>query len=295
MKIIHIIRKPAIGGAEMLIKNIINSNDDFAFQHFIFHTASGPIIELIDPVKQEQVIFRKCSTRFFIIINLRKVIKKYQIDLIHTHQPIDSYISVIAAIGLKVKIIRTYHGYESIYNTNQKSSLKSRITSKVFNRYVAMNIFVSKDLLNYFSKKNPYQAKKTQHVLYNGIDTKVLLKQFKSDLRSELGISKDAKLAAMIGGFSTRGRDHLTVCKAMKMVCNQLPNLHFLFIGRTSGSEKLHLYVECYDYCVDNNLLSNVHFLGIRNDVGGILKDIDLYVHSSNNDTFGLALRKPCF
>lgn len=299
-RILHIIRNPQIGGAEMLVKNIINANNDSDFHHYLIHIKPGPIIDLIDISKKDHIIYRKCKTWLFTIMALRNVIIDYSIDIIHTHQPIDSYAAVIATIKLHSIIIRTFHGYTNKYKTNRLLAVQNKILNRIFSKFVHLNIFVSNDLQSHYHARFPWLHHNNQTILYNGIDHNYLEQQNKSPIRQELKIPANSKLLAMVGSFSTLGRDQLTIAKAIRLFVEENSLVHFIFIGNTGGKTTPNSFTDCYQYCQENNLLNNIHFLGTRTDVGGIMKDVDLYIHSSNYETFGLALveamtlRIPC-
>jgi len=286
--VLHIVRKPVIGGAEMLVKNIINANhQDDNYMHFLLYTSSGPLIELFPKNKLNKLIRVNAKSKIDLILKLRKTLKNYKIYIIHTHQPIDAIFAIFATFGLNIKVIRSYHGFEGIYDKSNKLSLKSKFIYFLINRFVTLNIFVSEALLKYYQKRNPKQLADKQVVLHNGIDNKELLESKPVQIKNQLGLPKDSKVLGMIGGFTTKVRDQYTICRAMNSLLHNKEDVHFIFIGKTNNSKS---YKKCYQYCIENNIIEHVHFLGERNDIGGLIKAMDIYVHSSNNDTFGLAL-----
>lgn len=289
LRIFHIVRRTNIGGSEMLVKNIINANDDLNFSHSLVYSFNGPLLVLIKDSKKSNLIHCRYGNPLIFIFNLRRIIRMNKTDIIHTHQPADVIYSCLASVGLKVKIVRTYHGYEGINRNKPGFSYKMRFIYFFINRIVSLNLFVSSDLLNYYRFANPGQTRLNQKVLYNGVNLKDLSVGNETNIRLEKGISSESILLGMIGGFNTKGRDHITICKALKFVLKINPDMHFLFIGKITGKFPK-LYNNCLDYCKQNGMLRNVHFIGERNDVGGILKELDLYVHSSNNETFGISL-----
>ena len=48
--------------------------------------------------------------------------------------------------------------------------------------------------------------------------------------------------------------------------------------------------VEYEDYCKKNSLESNILFLGRRNDIPDIMNSIDILLHLSNSETFGMVI-----
>ncbi len=289
IKVVHIVKKPQIGGSEMLVRNIINAELNDIVSHYMLYAAEGSLLNIINESKQSKLIYCRYGNPVLFIFFLRRIIKQIRPEIIHTHQPIDVIYSLFASIGLGVKIIRTYHGYEGINRRKQGFSFRRRVIYSLINRFVCLNLFVSNDLLKYYRKINKRQSALSQRVLYNGVNIDEITAGAKSNIRQELGLPANQVLLGMVGGFSTRGRDHLTICKAMKLAVATYPGLSFVFIGRTSGKYP-ELFNNCLNYCEKHGLKKNVHFMGERNNVRGLLKELDLYVHSSNNETFGIAL-----
>jgi len=289
INIVHIIRSPGIGGAEILVKNIINSDNDENIYHYLFCIKQGPLLDLITSEKRKFIIKGSQKNPILLILYLRRTIKRCNIHIIHTHQPLDVLYALFAVAGLKVKIIRTYHGFSGLKKEGIYQSIKQKFLNFITNKFVCLNLFVSDTVLQHFRSINPSQEHSSQSILYNGIDFEELKNKNGSNLRSKLNFSDLNILIGMIGSFNTKARDHYTICKALPSVLEIYPEVKFLFIGnnkaQSSGS-----YDKCYAFCKEYNLLSNVYFIGERNDIGAIINSLDLYVHSSYYETFGLAL-----
>jgi len=93
----------------------------------------------------------------------------------------------------------------------------------------------------------------------------------------------------MIGNFYNDGRDQLTICKALPELFKKYPYLHFVFVGGRSPRFPQY-YDNCYNYCKENSILTKTHFVGNRSDINNILHSLDVYVYSSNHDSFGISV-----
>lgn len=278
-----------MGGAEILVKNIINSNNDDHFNHYLFCIKQGPLLDMITTEKRKFIIKGSHKNPILLILHLRRTIKRYNIHIIHTHQPIDILYALFAVTGLKVKIVRTYHGFSGLKKKGIYQSIKQKFLNLIINKFVCLNLFVSDTVLQHFRSINPSQRHSRQSILYNGIDFEELKNKNGSNLRSELNFSDLNILIGMIGSFNTKARDHYTICNALPSVLEIYPEVKFLFVGNTKV-QRFGSYDKCYAFCKKHNLLNNVYFIGERNDIGAIINSLDLYVHSSYYETFGLAL-----
>jgi glycosyltransferase involved in cell wall biosynthesis len=149
-------------------------------------------------------------------------------------------------------------------------------------------VAVSKAVLDDFKNQFGIDDRGQFHVLYNGIDLKRIDCE-RRDLRDELGIPKTSLVMGMIGNFINDVRDQMTVVQALPEVLSYYPAAYFIFVGAPSDVYPW-CYQQCFEYCEKNGLSRRVLFLGKRHDVGNILRTLNLFVYSSNYDTFGIAV-----
>lgn len=224
------------------------------------------------------------STWFSYLRELRAFIKQEKIDLVHAQQPFDAFMAFVATIGLPVKIIQTLHGYD--YNNGFVAKFVLLISLKL----TQANVYVSHHERKYYTQKYNLHFKK-QFVVYNGINLdKIQLNThtINASFRSELGLAENTILMGMVGNF-VPGRDHMTICRFINKLKDQYINFHFVFIGKKTDAYP-ELYDTCYQYCLQNNLLQHVSFLGSRNDVPLLLPQLDAFVYATDHDTFGIAV-----
>ena len=173
----------------------------------------------------------------------------------------------------------SYHGY-----TRER---KNRAVLKFLIPRMHDNIAVSQQFLGQLSTKERLEISNFR-IIHNGIDTRRLQATARG-IKRELGLAPDQILLGMVGSFSSAVRDHLTVCQALTMLFDQSSNVHFVFVGGRSSSSPKH-YEDCINYCNQQGIADRAHFLGLRSDVPNILSELDGFVFSSKEDTFGIAL-----
>lgn len=217
------------------------------------------------------------------VLGLRKRLLVEQAEVVHAMQPLDALYAWLATRGTKIKVIQTLHGFDFDESQTSKSILKF-ILPRTF-----LNIYVSYHERSYYQVKYKLQVKK-QQVAYNGISFDKLDKAIMSALtiRDEFELSGDTLLFGMIGNFNS-GRDHLTVCRFLKLLDAHDIDFRFIFVGkRVSGQEAL--YDQCVSYCKEQGIADKVIFAGVRQDVPVMLKQLDAFVYSTAHDTFGIAV-----
>jgi glycosyltransferase involved in cell wall biosynthesis len=227
------------------------------------------------------------------LFRLRKLLHKNNVTIVHAQQPIDALYARIACIGTGIKVVLTLHGYDYTENKEGLFVLKTIIGR------TDRNIYVSDTQRTYYEDKYKLSQVK-QTVVYNGISFDKLDKHhtqstalsrapsYEENLRAELQLSPDILLIGSIGNFNLV-RDQFTICNFLKLLHGQGIDFHFVFAGKRIDSMP-DLYDRCVNFCRDNELEKNVLFLGVRNDVPEILRQLDAFVYSTDHDTFGIAV-----
>jgi glycosyltransferase involved in cell wall biosynthesis len=150
------------------------------------------------------------------------------------------------------------------------------------------NIAVSNHLLEYLAEAG-IDTRQRCHVIYNGVDLR-RIEGGTADLRSELGLSREAVLVGMVGNFYPENpKDQLTVCRALPGVLQQVSEAHLVFAGGIVNGANAEID-QCMDFCRRENISDRVHFLGKRKDIADVLAALDIYVQSSRNEALPIAV-----
>lgn len=118
-------------------------------------------------------------------------------------------------------------------------------------------------------------------VVHSGIDARRLEVPERS--RAELGLPEEGRLignvAALVGH-----KDHRTLIAAMAVVLERIPDAHLVIAGDGALRPVLEEQSRTLGVC------ERVHFLGYRADVPAILKALDVFVLSSNEEGLGTSV-----
>ena len=121
------------------------------------------------------------------------------------------------------------------------------------------------------------------HVLYTGIDIDAFAKVKRGDFRKEINVTSDAILIGAVGRLSEeKGMDILV--DAMPRILSEFPSLTLLIAGVGPLKNLLERRAR------DQGVGAHIHFLGYRNDIERLLRDIDLLVMPSKTEGFPLVL-----
>jgi len=272
------------GGTQTLLYDFLNNHKNILSKDInliLLLTGSGNFEEELKSTSVKTFVFkRKKKIDLKLISFIKKLIKEYKIEIVHCHELITCLIVFITKYLYleKIKVFYSIHGYTNkrVHKILQKF-LVSKVTKVSFPSQASLNEIFPRALNN-----------QKYVVLYNGIDVKRLCSKTR-ELRNELKLNNGSILLGMVGNFINDVRDQFTICKALPNLFMKYPHFYFVFVG--SKSEKYPVYFDqCFNYCKEKNILDRVFFLGKRNDIQNILNSLDLFVYSSNHDTFGIAL-----
>jgi L-malate glycosyltransferase len=281
MKVMHILDSLNRGGAETLALDVCRNARAHNLDLTFVATGGG---DLEGDFRGSGVVFHRLQRRLPVDLRLatrlERIIKDRGIDVVHTHQAVESLHAYLATRGTKVKRVMTYHLCTA--------DTKNRLALNFLTSRLDASVAVSRDLLQCLGEADLDKASNFR-VIPNGVDPE-RLRRSKPTLRSELGIADNTLLFGMVGNFYADGRkDQQTICRALPKFFERVPNARFIFVGG-AFKDSTDLLEGCQDICRQNNVFDRVHFLGTRSDVANILHSLDGYVHSSVNESQGIAV-----
>jgi glycosyltransferase involved in cell wall biosynthesis len=281
MKVAHLIGSLNRGGTETLLLDLVSTNEagcDLEFM--VIHRKGGSLQQNFKEIGVNIHELPSTGNKFVYLKRLRKLLIERKIEIVHAHQSLDAFYAFWACIGLDIKIAQSFHGYD--YSNRRVSSM---ITNFIIHK-TDVNIFVSHHVKKYYMEE--YQLKGYNIVLYNGIGIRKVDSLVTDSLRVDFKINDESLVLGTVGNF-VAVRDPLTICKFLNLLKKKGVQFHFFFVGAKNDKEP-YLFDVCHQYCLEKGLAPNVSFLGSRNDVPSILKQLDAFIYSTDHDTFGIAM-----
>lgn len=167
MKVMHVTFDMRIGGTEMVIKNIIEGNNDPDIEMSIFciEAPLGPWGEDLKAAGTPIAVEARLPGFDKSLINkIRKHIKENDIDILHCHQYTPWVYGTLAAAFTKTKVIFTEHGRFYPDSSNWKRKLVNPVLNKFTSAVTAISEATSDALVVFECIK-----KSDIEVVYNGI------------------------------------------------------------------------------------------------------------------------------
>jgi glycosyltransferase involved in cell wall biosynthesis len=209
------------------------------------------------------------------------------VDVMESYTPHSNVLGMLAAklAGVPIRIA-THHGY-----IEASSNLLARVHGWMINAgFASRMVAVSGQVRDFALEKESVKPERIL-VIENGIDDpiqRILSKQERDELRTEIGVSKDEMLCLTTGRLTIQ-KGHTILLKAIAQHSKQFENVLFAFAG--DGLQRKNLENEIRNLGIEKH----IHFLGIRNDIGNLLQAADLFVQPSLWEGLSLAMLEALF
>lgn len=212
---------------------------------------------------------------------LKQIIDRENYDIIHTHTPMGSVVTRLAARQAREKgtrVIYTAHGFHFFTG----APMANWLIYYPVERYMARHT----DTLITINDEDYQRAKKTfktdvRYVPGVGVDESKfkprLTKKQRNDLRKTLGIKPDDFVMIYPAELSKRKRQ-TWLLKSLGEFIKQHPDVHLLLPGGDS------LGGACQKLATELGIDEQVHFLGYRQDIPQLMMASDLSVSSSSQE-----------
>lgn len=215
------------------------------------------------------------------IKSLKKIIDKENYDIIHTHTPMGSVVTRLAARKARkngTRVIYTAHGFHFYKGAPLLNWLLFYPVEKILARYTDDLITINKE--DYHLAKNKFKTN-VYYVPGVGIDENKfnfkMSNKEKNELRESLGLKADDFVMIYPAELSVRKNQEWLINSIKDLIINN-SNIHLLLPGRDNLNGKIQALVKEF------GLENNIHFLGFRNDIPKLLMISDIAISSSKQE-----------
>lgn len=201
---------------------------------------------------------------------LRRELKNYSPDIIHTIHNSGDYFGRVSSVGLRIPILT------HIRNTKKEKKISRRVLNKLLSYFTSSYISVS-HAVDRVVDSDHNLFKRNKFVLHNGIDTS-RLDINPHDLRAMYGLS--GKIIIGIGRYVEQ-KNFESLIRAMKILVDSGKDVSLVLVGE--GSRR-----DLYESMIsDLGLKDRVVLTGYRTDVGAFLRGSDIFAMPSLFEGFG--------
>ncbi|MEK6764604.1 MAG: glycosyltransferase family 4 protein [Planctomycetota bacterium] len=290
--ILYLHNESVMGGAEISLLNLVKRlNKELFIPHFAC-SKDGPFIDELRKIEIPPDFVQFPSIRWpnpvqicNTIRNLIDIIKKKQINLIHSNQPRSNLFGAIAAKIKNIPIV--WH---------ERCLERGRFDSdNIFSFLPDRIICNSGAVKNRFTKGAKTDTK--IRTIINGVD----LREFNPELngsiiRKEFNIDEDEPIIGTIGRIDPE-KGYECFLESARIILQDFKNVRFLVVGGAFNNPSLE--GSLYEMSVEKGIDKNTIFTGFRRDIPQLLASMDVVVLPSGIDACSrvlfeaMAMRKP--
>ncbi len=212
---------------------------------------------------------------------LRQIIlllKTEKYEFIHTHTPIASVISRVAAHRTNTRVIYTAHGFHFYHGAPIQNWLVYYPIERFLSRWTDILITINKE--DYWRAKRQCHFSMVYYIPGVGIDVEKFrnTEVNKEKKRKELGIKSDDLMLFSVGELNIN-KNHRIVIDALARL--QDPHIHYYIAGEGNYRNSLKKRAE--------DLNVQMQLLGYRIDIAELMKCADIFIFPSKREGLGLA------
>ncbi|MCL2116166.1 MAG: glycosyltransferase family 4 protein [Methanobrevibacter sp.] len=274
---------PHIGGVGVhihsLAKELVKNKDEvfvITYPHKNIKDIDG--IHVIGTYGPNIAGIRSLFFAIFGTIQLIRIIRKYNIDIIHGHYIYPSgLVAVLAGIFTKKKVYVTSHGSD-MFCLYPKHKFIQPLIKFVLKR-ADIVLVVSEALKKEVLKLNIPNMKNKIRINWNTVDIEKFQPNEEYKFKKELKIAKNHPIILFVGNIIKR-KNVATIIDAKKLVQEDCT---LVIVGDGPLLSNLKSKVE-------NEKIANVIFTGARGDIEHIIPSSDVLILPSFSESFGLVL-----
>lgn len=278
IKVLHVFGKMDRGGAETRTIEVtpLLAERGVEFDFCTLSAGAGQLDELIRQLGRE--VF-PCPLRPGLMSfgsRFVRFLKNSDYDIVHSHSHYFSgYIVKLAhKAGIKSRIAHFRNTYDG-KSLNLQRKIYKRIMRKWIGEHATAILAVCRGAME-LGWGEDWEKDSRAKVVYNGLDLSrfQFTGQERRDVLSELGIPHDSKIIINVANLR-RQKAHDVLLDAAAKLVEVDSKYHFLLVGDGVLRDEMEAKAE------NLQIIENIHFLGVREDVPKLLKASDCFVLSS--------------
>lgn len=284
IKILHVAQ--AAGGVDRYIRMLLKYLDKEKFENILVCSQDfrekdyKNLVDFFEQVKMDRAIG---SNDLKAIGEVRRLIKRYNPDIVYAHSSKAGAIARIADIGLKNYCIYNPHGWAFNMRCSAKKKAMYTAIEKIAAPFCDKIICISDAEKQSALDKKICREDKLQ-VIFNGVDIEAYENGIHGTVkRKDLNIPEDAFVVGMVGRISPQKAPDIFI-KMAKHVKDKVSNAHFIIVG--NGDQE----AEIKKYAKDNDFLDSLHITGWVDNSMSYVELFDVACLLSRWEGFGLVL-----
>lgn len=277
LKVLYLINHAGKAGTERYVESLITSLNGKYIKAYLAYNEEGLLAERMRSAGVET--FRITMRHPFdmkAVMELAKLCKKLDIDLIHAQFLRENYIALLSRlINPKVKVMYTNH---FILPNNFAQRQCNRVLTSMESNIIAVCNKGKEQMI-----KNGINGNRIK-VVFNGVDPSLWGKSEKSTIREEFGIGDDEFVLLCASRFA-HDKGHNFLVKSIAEL-KKITDRKFKLILAGDGP----LMEDVKQQVKSLQLEDTILFAGFRKDIKNLMDGSDLYINSSEHEALSFLM-----
>lgn len=276
LRILHVVANLGPGGVQRHLTEALTKFDREQLDHTVCCVTTGGVYEkkLRSLGIPYHILRRRARFDPFVIWQLATLIRKGNIDVVHTHNfTANAWGRIAARLAGVPRIVAHERG--------------TGWTENALMRWIDRRLYKITDVLlaNSLAARTVLVAhvrvpSERIRVVRNGVLLESSITGASGQLRADLGLANDVPVVGCVGRLDTpKGLPFLVA--AIPLILEQHPQTHFAIIGDGPLRGFLHAALSQFE---------QVHLLGFREDAPTLMRDLDVLLHPAIRESLGNVL-----
>ncbi|PIC99892.1 glycosyltransferase [Sporosarcina sp. P29] len=285
IRVLHVISSLDGGGVESMLFNYYSNLDRKKIQFdFVVHGDDVGMLEERLHIYNTN-IFHVTPKKVSVLknmIEINRVIKKNNYDVVHCHQNFSNAPTLLIAKLNSVKV-RISHAHGSKEEYELKVIMKNKI-ARLINNYFANYYFSCGIRAGKWLHGEKWLQNEENILMNNAIDVNKFRynKEIRSQNREKYKLGK--KIVLLHVGRFSKEKNHLFLINIMELLVKKSDRYVLLFVGNGILEDTLKKCVQ------DKGLVDNIIFLGVRKDIAELMNIADIFLLPSMHEGFPVTL-----
>lgn len=230
IRIVHVAQ--AAGGVERYLQMLLRHMDKDKYEHILICSHNYDTHNFLGLVKKIERVEMQRSIGvhdFSAIIKVRRLVKKYQPDILYAHSSKAGAIARISRIGIKCKCIYNPHGWAFNMQGSRVTISVYKLIEKLLAPLCTKIVCIS-EAEKQSAVKYKICAENKLHVIYNGIDIEAFSDTTYKAPANDCLIPGGSFVVGTVGRLSKQKAPDVFV-RSARLIKDRIPNAFFVMVG----------------------------------------------------------------
>lgn len=289
-RVCHILSGKTVWGTENYVFNLFNELKSLSIDTHLICANEGMISSKFQEAGVDVDILKMNGySDLSAVLNLASILKEKNIDILHTHLGLDSFLGSLASSIANIPMISSVHFDKPSYVSISSPIVRHLWTTvqKIKNQRIAHFLPITQNVAHELSNRESVPLHKLT-VVHPGIPPFESSNLRRNELRVEFGAQESDIVLISLGRLQPE-KNFPYLLDSMRVVNQARNNIKLWIVGEGFERQKLQRIIE------ENELADSVKMMGYRADAKELLSAADIFVLPSKAEPFGMAAVEAMF